>query len=74
MTRADVLYHLPKRLSERQCAKLEHILRHLQGVMSARICPNIPHAINVEYDLDSTDASTLLTHLRSLDDQATMFG
>jgi hypothetical protein len=74
MPSADILYHLPKRLTTRQCTRLEHILRHLHGVMSAQLCPNNPHTINVEYDLDTTDARTLLMHLRALDDRTTMLG
>jgi hypothetical protein len=74
MPRADILYHLPERLTARQCARLEHILRHLKGVMSAQLCPNNPHAINVEYDLETTSARTLLMHLRALDERTTMLG
>ena len=74
MPSVDVLYHLPKRLSARECAKLEHILRHFRGVTSARLCPNSLHTISVEYDRDTTDAETLLTYIRALDDRATMLG
>jgi hypothetical protein len=74
MPRVDILYHIPNRLTARQCAKLEHILRHQRGVMSARFCPHSAHAINVEYDLDSTDAKALLSRIRTVDHQATMFG
>ena len=74
MPRVDILYHIPSRLTARQCAKLEHILRHHRGVMSARFCPHNRHAINVEYDLDTTNAVALLTQLRTLERRATMFG
>jgi hypothetical protein len=42
--------------------------------MSAQLCPNNPHAINVEYDLETTSARTLLMHLRALDERTTMLG
>ena len=58
----------------RECAKLQHILRHFRGVTSARLCPNSLHTISVEYDRDTTDAETLLTYIRALDDRATMLG
>lgn len=72
MPRANILYHIPHTLSEHQCAKLEHILRHHQGVMSAAFCCHKPQTLNVEYDRDRTDATRLLATLRDLDSRATI--
>lgn len=73
MRRADICYHIHGHLSERDSAKLEHILRHHHGVQHAEHC-NIKHTLNVAYDVDATNSVLLLTRIRMLDHQASILG
>ncbi|MDH5182612.1 MAG: hypothetical protein OEX12_01860 [Gammaproteobacteria bacterium] len=73
MRKADISYHIHSHLSERDCAKLEHILRSHSGVQRANLSSN-KHALTVAYDVDTTNSLLLLSRIRMLDSHASILG
>lgn len=74
MRKADIRYHIHTHLSDRDCARLEHILRSHSGVQLASFSAGNRHSLSVKYDVDSTNSLLLLARIRQLDRQASILG
>lgn len=73
MRQVDICYHIHGEPTQRDAAKLEHMLRHHHCVQHARLC-HLSHTLHVVYDVDATNSVLLLSRMRMTDRQASIVG